>query len=446
MIVRAAIGFITASAVGIPGFVVTTIEGPTLMILELVPGTDIGAIIDDFGLTLLDSIESHDLYLVAVPAALAAQEMGGFEAAQEMGGLDADPRIEEAEVDDDATAPQAADGDTQPIFFYVPSGEFDGQFALSLDDIAGAHASSTGTGVVVAVLDTGADIDHELLAGRIAPGGYDFVDDDTDVAEQAIGLDVDGDGVQDELHGHGTFVAGIVATVAPSASILPIRVLDSEGYADVFRVVQGIYHAIDNDADIINLSLGTKSHNHILRNAVADAAYAGIIVVTAVGDDDREHPVQMPAGEEATIAVAATDYDDVKSDFSNFGGHVSLTSPGQEVVSSMPDGAYARASGTSISTAFVAGTVALMRSADPTLTQIQIENLLYLTAHEIDSLNPGLEGLLGAGRLDVAAAVAEAVPTGPGPSLIDVLGPGMPAAVNGRDLLIFLGIDWRQAE
>ncbi len=436
MILRAALGLITATAVGVPDVGVTTIDGPTLMILELVPGTDIGAVTADYGLTLLDSIESHDLYLVAVPAADPAALP-----AQEMGGLDADPRIEEAELDDDATAPQAADGDTQPIFFYVPPGEFDGQFAMSLVDLTGAHASATGSGVIVAVLDTGADIDHELLAGRIAPGGYDFVDDDTDVAELAIGLDVDHDGVPDELHGHGTFVAGIIATVAPDASILPVRVLDSEGYADVFRVVQGIYHAIEHDADIINLSLGTKSHNHILRNAVADAAEAGIIVVTAVGDDDWEHPVQVPAGEETTVAVASTDDDDVKSDFSNFGDHVSLTAPGREIVSAMPDGAYARASGTSISTAFVAGTIALMRSADAALTQTQIENLLYLTAREIDSLNPGLEGLLGAGRLDVAAAVAEAVPTGPGLSLIDVLGPGMPVGVNGPDLLIFLGID-----
>jgi subtilisin family serine protease len=432
MILRAAIGFMTATAVGVPGVVVTTIDGPTLMILELVPGTDIEAITADFGLTLLDSIESHNLYLVAVPAAVAAQEMGG---------LDADPRVEVAEVDDDATAPQAADGDTQPIFFYVPSGEFDGQFAMSLNDLAGAHANATGSGVVVAVLDTGADIDHELLVGRIAPGGYDFVDDDTDVAELATGLDVDHDGVPDELHGHGTFVAGIVATVAPDASILPIRVLDSEGYANVFRVVQGIYHAIDHDADVINLSLGTKSHNHILRNAVADAAGAGIIVVTAVGDDDREHPVQVPSGEETTLAVAATDDNDVKSDFSNFGDHVSLTAPGSEIVSAMPDGAYAQTSGTSISTAFVAGTVALMRSADPGLTQAQIESFLYLTAREIDSVNPGLEGLLGAGRLDVAAAVAGSVPTGPGPSLIDLLGSGLPPVVNGPDLLIFLGLD-----
>ena len=437
MISRTAIGLITATAFGVPGVDVIAFGGrradvtrgraPILMILELVPGADVNEVTADFGLTLLDSIESQNLYLVVVPAAVADQETGG---------LHVDPRVEEAEADDDATAPQAADGDTQPIFFYVPPGEFEGQYAMSLVDIDGAHSSATGVGVVVAVLDTGADIDHELLVGRIAPGGYDFVDDDTDVAEVAIGLDRDGDGFPDELHGHGTFVAGIIATVAPDASILPIRVLDSEGYADVFRVVQGIYYAIDQDVDVINLSLGTRSHNRILRNAVADAADAGIIVVTAVGDEDLEHPAQVPSSENTTLAVAATDDDDVKSLLSNYGDHVSITAPGREIVSAMPDGAYAEASGTSISTAFVSGTVALLRSADATLTQAQIETLLYLTAHEIDSVNPGFEGLLGAGRLDVAAAVAEAMPAGPRRSLIEFIGPGLPP-----DVLILLGLD-----
>ncbi len=436
MISRAAIGFITATAVGTTGFDGTLGggpgAGPVLMILELVPGTDIADVTADFDLLLLDSIESRDLYLVAVPAAVAAQEIGG---------IDSDPRVEEAEVDADATAPQAAGGDTQPIFFYVPPISFEDQLAMSLLDIDGAHASATGNGVVVAVLDTGADIDHELLAGRIAPGGYDFVDDDTDIADEAIGLDLDGDGFPDELHGHGTFVAGIIATVAPDALILPIRVLDSEGYADIFRVVQGIYYAIDQGVDVINLSLGTKSHNHILRNAVADAADAGIIVVAAVGDDGHEHPIQVPAGEDTTLAVATTNLDDVKSDFSNYGDHVSLTAPGHEIVSAMPDGMYAEASGTSISTAFVSATVALLISADAALTQAQIEAILYLTAHEIDSVNPGFEGLLGAGRVDVAAAVAEAVPAGPGPSLIGILGPGMPMVAVEPDLLIFFGLD-----
>ncbi len=431
MISRAAIGFITATAVGVPNIDSTPFGGPTVVILQLVPGTDIDEVIADFGLTLLDSIDAQDLHLVIVPAPTAARETSS---------LDADPRIEEAEADEDATAPRAAGGDTQPIFFYVPPIEFDGQYAMSLIDLDNAHASATGDGVLVAVLDTGADIDHELLAGRIAPGGYDFVDNDTDIADEATGLDLDQDGFPDELHGHGTFVAGIVATVAPDASILPIRVLDSEGYADVFRVVQGIYYAIDQDVDVINLSLGTRSHNHILRDAVADAADAGIIVVTAVGDDDLQHPAQMPAGGETTLAVAATDDNDIKSCFSNYGEHVSITAPGREVVSAMPGGAYARASGTSISTAFVSGTVALLLSADPTLTQARIEPLLYLTAHGIDIVNPGLEGLLGAGRIDVAAAVAEAMPSG-GRPLIGMLWPGQPVVGDHADLRIFFGLE-----
>ena len=113
---------------------------------------------------------------------------------------------------------------------------------------------------------------------------------------------------------------------------------------------------------------------------------------------------------------------------------------GRGVGSAGRDGADPGAGGTSGSTALVGGTVALLLSAAAALTQAQIALILDQTAHGIDSVNPGLEGLLGAGRLDVAAAVAEAVPAGPGSSLIGWLGPGQPVVVD-EDLLIFLGLE-----
>ena len=102
------------------------------------------------------------------------------------------------------------------------------------------HPYSTGEGALVAVLDTGVLASHEALAGVIAPGGYDFIDNDDDPTDTANGLDDDNDGLIDEGAGHGTMVAGIVHLVAPDTRILPIRVLDDEGRGTTFTLAKGI--------------------------------------------------------------------------------------------------------------------------------------------------------------------------------------------------------------
>ncbi len=409
IIAAAGFGLAPGSNIGAGG----TMPGPiVLAIVEPVPGTDIADINDDYGTTTVDAVGGRDLYLLQLPA--------GFSDA-DFGALANDPRIEEVETNDDSLAPEAAGGDTQPIFFYVPPIFYGQQYAPDLINLGPAHQCATGHGVVVAVLDTGVDADHELLAGRIDPGGYNFVDDNADTADIPTGLDRDGDGRLDEMFGHGTFVAGVIAMVAPDASIMPVKVLDSEGFSDVFRIVQGIYYAIDQGVDVINLSLGTRSHNHIIRNAVDDAVAAGIVVVAATGNDDREHPGQMPALQETALGISSVDADDVKSSFSNYGEYVSLSAPGHEVVSAMPGGLYALASGTSISTAFVTGTAALVRSLAPLATPAEVGAHLLASAQNMDAENPGYAGLLGAGRLDVAAALSFAGAPAPNP---ETSGPG----------------------
>lgn len=348
---RAALVMLVAAGLGLGPASIIDIDGPvtvttTIVIVELVPGADIDGVNADYGLTTVAALEQLDLYLQALPASFSDADIEA---------LEDDPRVHKVKLDPDVQTPEAAGGDTQPIFFYVPPIVYDTQYLAGLIEPGSAGASATGSGVVVAVLDTGIDVNHELLAGRIAPGGYNFVDGNADIADVGTGLDVDEDGQVDELAGHGTFVAGLVVTVAPDVSILPIKVLDSEGFSSVFRIALGIYYAMDQGADVINLSLGTKSHNQILRTAVEQARAAGIVVVAAAGNDDHEHPAQVPAGEETTLAVASTDAADIKSDFSNYGGHVTLTAPGEAIASAMPGGLYAQTSGTSISTALVSG-------------------------------------------------------------------------------------------
>ena len=127
------------------------------------------------------------------------------------------------------------------------------------------HLISRGAGSTVAVLDTGVQLDHPALAGRLA-AGYDFLDDDADPTEVRQHLDGNGNGVVDEAFGHGTFVAGMVPLVAPDARIMPMRVLDSDGAGSVFLVAQAIVEAID---------LGVRRDQHQPRHPAPAQVEAG---------------------------------------------------------------------------------------------------------------------------------------------------------------------------
>ncbi len=373
-------------------------DGPGFAIVELVPGASIEDINADYGTQTERSISVHNLYLLTLPEGVSLNWLAN--------ALLDDPRVEDAELNEDCQAPEAVGGDTQPLFFYVPSSFYEEQYSIPLLGLA-TSCEGCGAGIVVAVLDTGVDAGHPLLLGRVLPG-VDFVDRDGDPDDVGNGVDDDADGAVDSMTGHGTFVAGVVATVAPDSMILPVKVLDDEGDGDVFRVVEGIYYAVAVGADVINLGLTTKNHNHILRDALDFAYEAGVVLVAAAGNDDRKNPVPLPAGHEGVIAVAATDELDYKADFSNFGAYVSLCAPGAGIVSAMPGGEFASASGTSISAALVSASAALLLAGDPLLLPEEVRQHLEETAAGLNEDNPQYEGLLGAGRLDVEAAVAPA--------------------------------------
>src|SRR4051812_24818085 len=159
------------------------------------------------------------------------------------------------------------------------------QWGLDIIEADAAHATSTGEGAVVAVLDTGVLATHEDLGGRLLPG-HDFIDKD----------DTPQDG-----NGHGTHVTGIVAAdanngvgiegVAPGAMVMPIRVLDNDGSGTGEQVAQGIDYAVDHHADVINLSLGGDALSTVVggdeayTKALQRALDAGIVVVAAAGND-----------------------------------------------------------------------------------------------------------------------------------------------------------------
>lgn len=229
-----------------------------------------------------------------------------------------------------------------------------------------AHSLTTGAGVKVAVIDTGADLTHSYLAGHLA-GGYDFVGDDPDPTDHGDGIDNDGDGEVDEAFGHGTHTAGLVALVAPGAQILTYRVLDADGTGDPYRVAEAINDAVAAGAKVINLSFGVdgKLDSKVLKSAIKNAMRNEVVIVAAAGNvgTDRQY---SPASEKEVLGVGATDAGNGQlADFSNYGKWTLVAAPGVDIVSTVPGGGFGAWSGTSMSTSIVSGEVALIRSFDP---------------------------------------------------------------------------------
>lgn len=388
-------------------------------IVELVVGADINDINDDYGTTTLASIEIDvsdpddgvRLYLLQLPEGWDEDEF------EQWFDDDNDPRIAEAELNYQGET--AEGGQTESFYFNVAPSAYPEQYAWGLIGLEAAHQSSTGAGIVVALLDTGAEADHEALVGHIVPGGFNFVDGNTDTSD--VGS------FSDRMVGHGTFMAGIVAMVAPDAELLIIQVLDGDGQSGgQFRVAQGIYYAVQHGADVINLSLAMTCEQKILEDAVTYARQSGTVVVAAAGNLDQPE-VMFPAHDEYTIGVASTDIDDRKSEFSNYGGHVSISAPGTDIVSSVPNNAYGQWQGTSMSVSFVAGAAVLLKAVNPSASPDDIEEILGDAADDVD---PEYDGLLGAGRLNIPAALP------PDDNLPDLKQVG---SVSAAGLLILLG-------
>lgn len=268
-----------------------------------------------------------------------------------------------------------------------------------------AQALTKGSGQVkIAVLDTGVNLNHKELRGKIVKRA-DFVN--------LEGLDTSGfigdysgyDDVPEDEVGHGTHVSGIIAGrglemdegVAPDCSIMAVRVLATMkqgtrlvGAGIVDNINAGIKWAVDNDADVINMSLGIKHtggglpHEDIIRYALSK----NVTVVAASGNDgtsERYYPGALPG----VIAVGAVDNSGAVTRFTSYGANITVVAPGLNIYSSFANNTYALASGTSQASPFVAGSIALAKSyaleQGKKLTNNEITYILKNTSDKVDS-------------------------------------------------------------
>jgi hypothetical protein len=255
--------------------------------------------------------------------------------------------------------------------------------------------TATGIGVTVAVIDTGIEMTHPDLQGKVTKG-YDFVNDKESPEDD---------------NGHGTHVAGIVMAarnntgvvgVSHGTSVMPVKVLNSAGSGYISDVAKGIYWATDNGAQIINLSLGAPVDTDVLRRAVNYASSKGVLLVAAAGNEYGA-PCQYPAAYGNVICVVATDSSNRLASFSNVGGE--LAAPGVSNYSTFLGGTYRYLSGTSMAAPHVAGSLALLRGICTDCTSSELIGTLRDTAVDLGA--EGTDIIFGYGLVDLRAAAEE---------------------------------------
>lgn len=275
-------------------------------------------------------------------------------------------------------------------------------------DIDASEAWDIHTGansVIIAVIDTGVDLDHPDLAAKITSGaqaGYNYISPGA---------------LPDDDNGHGTHVAGIaaaagnnnvgIAGVSWGAKIMPLKILSANGSGSIYNLALAIRYAADHGAKVVNMSLGGSCGTGWpdVESAVNYAVSKGVVLIAASGNN-YAGVVSCPGAINGVMAVGATDSSDSRAAYSNYGTALDVMAPGSSIYSTWPGGDYNYLSGTSMATPHVAGLAALVRSYAPGLSNDQIQNLIQNNTDDLGAT--GWDQFYGYGRINAYRTLSAA--------------------------------------
>ncbi|HBT87416.1 S8 family serine peptidase [Desulfobacter sp.] len=311
---------------------------------------------------------------------------------------------------------------------YVPNDErYPSQWHLPMIAAPEGWDMTTGSpSVPIAIIDSGVDPTHPDLAGNLI-AGYNFLDNNTNTQD---------------VQGHGTAVAGSaaamtdnitgVAGVAWDSLIMPLVVVNTDGSATYYNIAQAINYAADQGVRIMNISIGGSSYSSTLQNAVNYAWNKGAVIVAAASNYSTDTPY-YPAACANVVAVSATTSSDTLASFSNFGDWVDISAPGLYILTTTRGGGYGNMSGTSFSSPITAGVAALILSANPSLTNTQVVDILTQNADDLGST--GFDKYFGYGRVNAFQSILAASAAVPDVDTIDpsvaITSPQTDTTVNG---------------
>jgi len=369
-------------------------------------------LIEQVGSSIVRKQRTPGYYTVTIP-----EGKGLFETIRQFSELDQVTFAEPSEFGlNDALAYVPDDPSFERLWGLRNTGQtVNGTTGTSGADIKASQAWEITRGnpnVIIAVIDTGADLDHPDIAANILSRGtedWDFSDNNDDIPEDQ------------DLVFHGTHVSGTVGAVdntlgiigvAPECQLMPLRINLSSGMnqnrADAINYVASQARENPNRRYVINCSWRMNGDHDGVHNAIINAINNNVVVVFAAGNANQNMDItpQYPAVYPEVIAVAATDQDDVKAGFSNFGTDVDVSAPGVNIFSTIGGGNYGFLNGTSMASPHVAGLAALIWSINPALSNQYVRNTIEQTCDDIDSVNPSFAGQLGRGRINAFTALS----------------------------------------
>jgi subtilisin family serine protease len=271
-------------------------------------------------------------------------------------------------------------------------------------DAPGAWDITTGAdSILIAVIDTGIDLDHPDLKDKII-GGFNFIDRSAKPEDD---------------NGHGTHAAGIIAAstnngiglagISWKSRIMPLKVLDAEQKGTVYNAVQAIGYAVDKGAKIVNMSFSfdksVPCDDKVIKDAFGFANTRGVLLVIAAGnhEENQDSDVSCPASRDEAIAVGAVTIDEDLATTSNYGNLLDIVAPGQRIYSTVLTGTYDFKSGTSMAAPHVAGVAALIWSFKPSLKHTEVRDILQKTATNLGAA--GWDEKFGWGRVNARQAL-----------------------------------------